>query len=36
MKIVISVTAPKHGATFEPRFGRAAAFIIVDTNTNDQ
>jgi predicted Fe-Mo cluster-binding NifX family protein len=36
MKIAISVTAPKPGAAFEPRFGRAAAFVIVDTNTGEQ
>jgi predicted Fe-Mo cluster-binding NifX family protein len=36
MKIAVSVTAPKHGAAFEPRFGRAAAFVIVDTNTGEQ
>jgi predicted Fe-Mo cluster-binding NifX family protein len=36
MKIAISVTASKPGAAFEPRFGRAAAFAIVDTNTGEQ
>ena len=36
MKIAISVTAPEPGATFETRFGRAAAFAIVDTNTGEQ
>ena len=36
MKIAVSVSAPKSGAAFESRFGRAAAFIIVDTGTGDQ
>lgn len=36
MKIAVSVTAPKPGAAFEPRFGRAAAFAIVDTVTGEQ
>ncbi|MCZ7543561.1 MAG: NifB/NifX family molybdenum-iron cluster-binding protein [Anaerolineae bacterium] len=36
MKVAISVTAPKVNAAFESRFGRAAAFVIVDTETNDQ
>ncbi len=33
MKVAISVTAPDLQAAFEPRFGRAAAFVIVDTET---
>ena len=36
MKIAVSVTTPKTDATFESRFGRAAAFVIVDTNTGEQ
>jgi predicted Fe-Mo cluster-binding NifX family protein len=36
MKIAVSVTAPKPGAAFESRFGRAAAFVIVDTDTGER
>ena len=36
MKIAVSVTASKSGAAFEPRFGRAAAFAIVDTSAGEQ
>ncbi len=36
MKIAISVTASRPGAAFEARFGRAAAFVVVDTNTGEQ
>jgi len=36
MKIAISVTAPKPGAAFATRFGRAPAFVIIDTNTDDR
>jgi predicted Fe-Mo cluster-binding NifX family protein len=36
MKIAVSVTTPKSDATFESRFGRAAAFAIVDTSTGEQ
>jgi predicted Fe-Mo cluster-binding NifX family protein len=36
MQIAVSVTAPEPKAAFEPRFGRAAAFVIVDDNTGDQ
>jgi predicted Fe-Mo cluster-binding NifX family protein len=36
MKIAVSVTTPKSVATFESRFGRAAAFAIVDTSTGEQ
>jgi predicted Fe-Mo cluster-binding NifX family protein len=36
MKIAISVATPESAAAFEPRFGRAAAFVIVDDNTGDQ
>lgn len=35
MKVAITVNAPKMDAAFEPRFGRAAAFVIVDTDTLD-
>jgi predicted Fe-Mo cluster-binding NifX family protein len=36
MKIAISISAPRPDSSFEPRFGRAAAFAIVDTSTNAQ
>jgi predicted Fe-Mo cluster-binding NifX family protein len=36
MRIAVSVAAPEPMATFEPRFGRAPAFVIVDTNTGEQ
>jgi predicted Fe-Mo cluster-binding NifX family protein len=36
MKIAISVTPSRPEAAFEARFGRAAAFVIVDTNTGEQ
>ncbi len=36
MKIAVSVTTPKLDATFESRFGRAAAFVIVDTSAGEQ
>jgi predicted Fe-Mo cluster-binding NifX family protein len=36
MKIAISVAAPKLGAAFDPRFGRATAFVIVDTDTGEK
>jgi predicted Fe-Mo cluster-binding NifX family protein len=36
MKIAVSVTAPEPGAAFAPRFGRAPAFVIVDTSTSEQ
>ncbi len=36
MKIAVSVTTPKPDAAFESRFGRAAAFAIVDTNIGEQ
>lgn len=36
MKVAVSVTAPKRGAAFDPRFGRAPAFVIVDTDTGEQ
>jgi predicted Fe-Mo cluster-binding NifX family protein len=36
MKIAISVTTPESAAAFEPRFGRAAAFVIVDMDTAEQ
>lgn len=35
MKIAVSVKAAKSGAAFDPRFGRAGAFVIVDTNTGE-
>ena len=36
MKIAVSINAPKPDASFEPRFGRAAAFAIVDTSAGEQ
>jgi predicted Fe-Mo cluster-binding NifX family protein len=36
MRIAISVTAPEPGAAFDPRFGRAAAFVIVDSSTGER
>ncbi len=36
MKIAISVTTPSPEAPFETRFGRAAAFVIVDTETGER
>jgi predicted Fe-Mo cluster-binding NifX family protein len=33
MKIVISAIAPNLDSVIDPRFGRAAYFVIVDTNT---
>ena len=36
MKIAVSVTAPEQDAAFEPRFGRAAAFLIIDTSSGER
>lgn len=36
MKIAISVTTSGPEAAFESRFGRAAAFAIVDTSSDEQ
>jgi predicted Fe-Mo cluster-binding NifX family protein len=36
VSIAVSVTTPKPEASFESRFGRAAVFVIVDTNTGEQ
>jgi predicted Fe-Mo cluster-binding NifX family protein len=36
MKIAVSINAAKPEASFEPRFGRAAAFAIVDTGAGEQ
>jgi predicted Fe-Mo cluster-binding NifX family protein len=33
MKIVISAISPDLDSVIDPRFGRAAYFVIVDTNT---
>jgi len=33
MKIIVTAATPSLDAEFEPRFGRAAYFIIFDTNT---
>ena len=35
MKVAISVTKPESDATLDARFGRAAAFLIVDTETDE-
>jgi predicted Fe-Mo cluster-binding NifX family protein len=35
MKVAISVTAPELNAQLDARFGRAAAFVIVDTETDE-
>jgi predicted Fe-Mo cluster-binding NifX family protein len=35
MKVAISVTAARLDAELDPRFGRAAAFVIVDTDTSE-
>jgi predicted Fe-Mo cluster-binding NifX family protein len=36
MKIAVSVSSPDPEADFDPRFGRAAAFVIVDDDTDEQ
>ena len=33
MKIIITATAPELEATVDPRFGRGAYFVVVDTDT---
>ncbi|MCK5313561.1 MAG: NifB/NifX family molybdenum-iron cluster-binding protein [Anaerolineales bacterium] len=33
MKLAITVTAPRFDASLDPRFGRGAYFIIIDTET---
>ncbi len=35
MKVAISVTKPKRDASLDQRFGRAAAFVTVDTTTGE-
>jgi predicted Fe-Mo cluster-binding NifX family protein len=35
MKIAITATQPDLNAPFEPRFGRCAYFIVIDTQTRD-
>jgi predicted Fe-Mo cluster-binding NifX family protein len=35
MKIAITAKSPGKDATFEPRFGRCAYFVFVDTETQD-
>lgn len=35
MKVAISVTAPEHDAKLDARFGRAKAFVVVDTETDE-
>jgi predicted Fe-Mo cluster-binding NifX family protein len=36
MKIAVSINAPEPDASFEPRFGRAAAFAIIDTSAGER
>ena len=36
MKIAVSVVAPEANAAFESRFGRAAAFLIIDTHSGER
>jgi predicted Fe-Mo cluster-binding NifX family protein len=36
MKIAVSVVAPEVNAAFESRFGRAAAFLIIDTSSGER
>ena len=33
MKIIVTATAPEFEAAVDPRFGRAACFVVVDTET---
>jgi len=33
MKLIVTATAPELEATVDPRFGRGACFIVVDTDT---
>ncbi len=33
MKIIVTATAPELEAPVDPRFGRAACFVVVDTET---
>jgi predicted Fe-Mo cluster-binding NifX family protein len=35
MKVAISVTVPEHDAKLDARFGRAKAFVVVDTETDE-
>jgi predicted Fe-Mo cluster-binding NifX family protein len=35
MKIVMTTTAPELNATVDPRFGRAAYLLLIDTNTHE-
>ncbi len=35
MKVLISTAAPDIGASIDPRFGRAASFLVVDTETGE-
>ncbi len=35
MKIILTTTAPNMDAGFDPRFGRAAAFCLVDSETGE-
>ena len=35
MKVAVSVVAPERDAALDMRFGRAAAFVLVDTETDE-
>ena len=35
MKVAVSASGPARSDTIDPRFGRAACFILVDTETNE-
>lgn len=35
MRVAISVTKPEHDAELDMRFGRAAAFLLIDTETGE-
>lgn len=35
MKLIITATAPEIEAAVDPRFGRGACFVVVDTDTLD-
>ena len=35
MKILVSAVSPDLDSPIDPRFGRAAYFIVIDTNTRD-
>jgi predicted Fe-Mo cluster-binding NifX family protein len=35
MKVAITTTAPRLEASLDPRFGRSAYFIVIDSETNE-